>query len=108
MAINVRLSPKLEARAREHSDDIGLSLNALISVALDTYIRSSATASPRPVTRGETIEKAPPKGQNGPTPMVITGITDNQPFGSPPGPNASKKERQAYTAFQRSQRKLPL
>lgn len=101
--INMRLSPKLEDRARLHADELGISINALVSVAVDSYFRVLDHA-PRPVTRGEStpIEAIPPQIDTAPH-----GNHGDNKIG-PPGPNASKKERQAYTAFQRSQRKLPL
>lgn len=94
--INLRLSPALESRAREHADHLGISINALMSVAADAYFRA-LDGTPRPVTRGESNDQI---GQN--DPIAKSGGM------SAPGPNASKKERQAWTAFQRSQRKLEL
>ena len=41
MAYSLRLSPALEALAREKSDYLGVSLNALICVALDAYLSRS-------------------------------------------------------------------
>jgi len=93
MALNVRLSDKLESRARGYCEDLGISLNALISIALDAYIKDAAPTS----FEGQNEAKqAPPVGNHG---------DNNQ---APPGPDATKKERQAWTAFQRKQRKLPL
>lgn len=94
--INLRLSPALETRAREHADHLGISINALMSVAADAYFRA-LDGTPRFVTRGESNDQI---DQNDPT-TKSAGI-------SAPGANATKKERQAWTAFQRAQRKLEL
>ena len=101
--INMRLAPNLEVRARQHAEDLGISINALVSVAMDSYFRS-LDLTPRPVTRGESTTNEPIRPQIDATPHGNHG--DNKV--APPGPNASKKERQQYTAFQRSQRKLEL
>lgn len=95
MAINIRLSPTLEARARTRSDDLGISINAIVSVALDAYL--SAT----------------PHGNYGdnrkePTPSPLPTVASPAPAAKPPGAGSSKKERQEYTAFQRAQKKLSL
>ena len=41
MAFSLRLSPYLEAEARQRAELLGISLNSLISVALDLHLRSS-------------------------------------------------------------------
>jgi hypothetical protein len=71
-------------------------LNALIAVAVDLYL---TRPSPPALTGGEETQKDVIKGQIG---------ADLDVQLSPPGPNASKKERQDWTAFQRAQRKLPI
>lgn len=40
MAYSLRLPPVLDARARERAADLGISLNALVCVALDAYLRA--------------------------------------------------------------------
>lgn len=46
-AINIRFGPGLDERARQHCDDVGISLNALVCVALDAYLRGlDAPAAP--------------------------------------------------------------
>ena len=101
--INLRLAPKLEDRARLHSDELGISINALASVAIDTYFRT-LDASVRYVAPVETFQAESKRPHFNSTPLGNHG--DNKI--SPPGLNASKKERQAWTAFQRQQRKLEL
>jgi len=44
MPFTVRLSPYLEAEARSRAELLGISLNSLISVALDLHLRSSRVA----------------------------------------------------------------
>ena len=48
MAFSLRLPPALEADARARSDRLGISLNALVCVALDSYIRGPEPASAVP------------------------------------------------------------
>jgi hypothetical protein len=98
--INLRLSPALEDRARRHSDHLGISINALMSVAVDAYFRSLDGSPARPA------ESALHEPATMLTPMVQTSLRQ-RPM-SAPGPNATKKERQAWTSFQRNQRKLDL
>ena len=53
MAFSLRLSPYLEAEARQRAELLGISLNSLISVALDLHLCSSRVATadntPQPV-----------------------------------------------------------
>lgn len=44
MAFSLRLSPYLEAEARSRAELLGISLNSLISVALDLHLHSSRAA----------------------------------------------------------------
>lgn len=92
MAYNLRLTPTLETRAREYGDSLGISLNALISVSLNAYLLDAAA-------RAMSVKAYVPP----PPPAVV-----DETVVAPPPYNASKKERQAYTAFQRQQRKLTL
>ena len=47
MALNLRLPPDLDLRARKESDRLHISLNSLICVALDRYL-ANPEASPLP------------------------------------------------------------
>lgn len=96
MAINIRLSPTLEARARTRSDDLGISINAIVSVALDAYLNASPHSS-----HAEPRKEALPGPLPEPEPPARS-------VKRPPGAKATKKERQEYTAFQRAQKKLSL
>ena len=42
MAYSLRLPPRLEAATRTHADYLGISINALVCVALDTYMRGTS------------------------------------------------------------------
>lgn len=49
MSYPLRLPPQLDAEARERAERLGISLNALIAVALDAYLRGQpAIAQPKP------------------------------------------------------------
>lgn len=96
MSFNLRLSPTLESRARARSDDLGISLNAIISVALDAYLNASPAGNSVGVSQSLVVEK-PAKV----TPKKSTAA-------KPPGVGSTKKERQEYTAATRAQRKLAL
>lgn len=108
MSFNLRIPPALDIAARARADALGISLNAIVLVAMDAYLRASLPLQPLSLAVESDAKMTPKQGQNDASPLVITGITANNPLASAPGPNATKKERQAYTAFQRSQRKLPL
>ena len=45
MSYPLRLPPELDAEARERCKRLGVSLNALIAIALDQYLRGAAGAS---------------------------------------------------------------
>lgn len=113
MALNLRLPPDLDLRARKESGRLHISLNSLICVALDRYL-ASPEASPlpwgfRPYTSSaptRSVVPDPPK-----TPPVPFPVVPEPPKPvpvrvlSPPGPHASKAERKAYTAQMRLARK---
>lgn len=48
MAFSLRLSPYLEAEARQRAELLGISLNSLISVALDLHLSSSRVTDNTP------------------------------------------------------------
>lgn len=109
MAYNLRLPPALDTDARELAERLGISLNALLCIAVDTYLRQ---ASPSPQTRDS-------PGQAGPEPAAAARFVA-QP--SVPGqsvpvpendaaerarafPKLSKAERRDITARERLARK---
>ena len=64
MAYSLRLPPRLDAASRAHADYLGISINALICVALDAYVRGvsapvEAPASASPVPPPEAFELVP-------------------------------------------------
>ena len=61
MPFTLRLSPYLEAEARQRAELLGISLNSLISVALDLHLRSyhSATSENAPTTTSIAPAAAP-------------------------------------------------
>lgn len=66
MPLLVRLSPALDLEARAYCERVGCSLNALVGIALDAYLRRpEPTGQPVPVGAGE----APP-GQSAPPARV--------------------------------------
>lgn len=65
MTFPLRLTEDLHREARERAARVGISLNALISVALDAYLRapqaqnaSQASADPSPVLGAENVPEA--------------------------------------------------
>lgn len=51
MAMTLRLPAALSERARRYADQLGISLNALLAVALRDYLDARAEPSPRTVRR---------------------------------------------------------
>lgn len=90
--INLRLSPSLESKARARSDELGISINAFVSVAVDSYLTNGV------------VRVVPDVSQVAvPSALDLAPVLLNQP-----GQKMSKKQRQNYTAAVRAQRKLPL
>ncbi len=91
MAYSLRLPDALDAAARERSDYLGISLNALLCVALDAYLRAPAPAAPH-------AEAAAPDGLK-----VAAGEVRTVPTVNPVG--LTKAERRELTQQQRLARK---
>lgn len=51
MSYPLRLPPELDAEARERCASLGISLNALIAVALDAYLRGSRSKAAKPAQK---------------------------------------------------------
>lgn len=64
MAINIRLSPTLEALARQYCERVGISLNSLVGVSLDAYLRQSERPSVASAPE-------PPASVPGPSPAPV-------------------------------------
>lgn len=90
--INLRLSPSLEAKARARSDDLGISINAFVSVAVDSYLTNGVVRVVPEITQ---LAASPG--------VVVDPVVPGKAF-----QKTTKKERQEYTAAARAQRKLPL
>jgi hypothetical protein len=112
MALNLRLPPDLDLRARKESDRLHISLNSLICVAVDRYL-ANPEASPlpwgfRPYTSAPTRSVVPvplPVVPEPPKPVPVPVQTAPARVLSPPGAHATKAERKAYTAQMRLARK---
>lgn len=81
MAYSLRLPPALDADARARCERLGISLNALLCVALDAYLRGATPAAQTPDSPGQAgpepadsytdlVELAPAKA---PAPAVRSG-----------------------------------
>lgn len=69
MSYPLRLPAQLDAEARERSERLGISLNALIAVALDAYLRGQPPAvKAKPPQRKATPNRAPVAKDRGPRP----------------------------------------
>lgn len=113
MAYNLRLPDALDADARARCERLGISLNALICVALDAYLRGATQGQPQaetPINPGFAgIEPdgavrylaGPSLPASGPTPAAAGGA------GRAPGTPAklSKQERRELTRLERLARK---
>lgn len=78
MATTLRLSPALEARAKQHASDLGVSVNALVAVALDAYLRTGSSPPVEPPGAGETRPADPPEVVR-PVPAADTRATPGKP-----------------------------
>jgi len=71
MPFLLRLPESLDVRVRQRAAEVGISINALVCVALDAYLRTPAKpASSAPVNPpGASIPSSPPPG---PPPPALT------------------------------------
>lgn len=91
MASTLRLPPELDADARERCQRLGISLNALVCVALDAYLRHPPVLAAEPAT-----PTAP--GLAGSSQAAATAPA---PATGAPGAQLSRKERRMLEALQR-------
>lgn len=84
MPFTLRLSPHLEAEARQRAEFLGISLNALISVALDLHLRSS----PRVATADNAQQPVSPAPAPIPATAPVQVMPESRPVvvHSPPPP----------------------
>ncbi len=122
MALNIRLSPALDSLARDYCERVGISLNSLVGVALDAYLRQ-----PEPVRPVVAVEPLPaPVAAPAPAPdpavraklaamrekLVLTAAPYKpaQPVQAPAdprpvlGPNPTKRERSELAAWHQRNR----
>jgi hypothetical protein len=92
MSFNLRLTPNLELRAKARAEELGISLNAIISVAIDAYLSAGPHGNHGDITKLATAAKSAPL----------------KPSPGDPAVGLTKKQRQEYTASARAQRKLAL
>ncbi len=98
MAYSLRLPDALDAAGRARADYLGISLNALLCVALDAYLRGPVDAQPAATgaTLGaETPSKASLREQDKPESTATSSTA-----------GLSKKQRRDLTARLRAERKL--
>ena len=107
MAFSLRLSPYLEAEARQRAELLGISLNSLISVALDLHLSSSRVTDNTPQSVLSIPAQAPatapvqalerPQSPTTPPfipkPSLLGSGGNNDPKPVLP-PNPSKRDRQ--------------
>lgn len=84
MPLTIRLSPYLENEARQRAELLGISLNSLISVALDLHLRSSrVTADNTPLSTPSAPAPIP-----APATVPVQAMPESRPVvvHSPPPP----------------------
>ena len=106
MAFSLRLPPALDHAARARSEQLGISLNGVICLALDLYLRGGDNAPPAatPALPSPPEVKPLPVAKNALKPVLKASVVPSGPP-SPPGPGSSKAERRAYTDYIRASRK---
>lgn len=100
MSFNLRLPPIVESAAKYRAESMGISLNAIICVALDAYLNQKMVPKVRQ-----------PKIDTPPSNTGVNDIGESQGVSVPVGTDAvklTKKQRQEFTTYQRAQRKLSL
>lgn len=96
MPFLLRLPDALDAQVRDKAQSLGISINALLCVAADAYLRGGIQAPP-----------VPPDLPQAPSPVVVQAIPESapKPVAEPALPKLSKAERREITRLQRLQRK---
>lgn len=100
MALNIRLSPALDIEARAYCERVGISLNSLVGVALDAYLRApepprSAPVEPEPVAPAPQPAKSSAERM---ADMRVAWAAPAEPKPKHPGPKARPSELHAYNA----------
>lgn len=98
MAYSLRLPAAIDAAARAKADYLGISLNALVCVALDAYLRSPG--EPGAAGSGSAAEPAKPSKTSpaGPEP-------EPKPDPEPEPPKLTRAEKQAIYEREKQERR---
>ena len=111
MAYSLRLPDALDAAARTRADYLGISLNALVCVALDAYLRGAAEPQPladQPAPGENRTPQARPAepvpGAGRPSKTKIQAIEAHSPPAGEPG-KLTRAQRIEFTRRQRLDRK---
>lgn len=103
MASTLRLPPELEADARARCERLGISLNALVCVALDAYLAGPKPPVEQPPESAEAASQPADRGGAGPGPApVVVPVVGAAPV-DPGRRNLTKAQRKALA--QRNQRR---
>lgn len=119
MATTLRLSPALEAETRAYCERVGISLNSLVGVALDAYLRRSDPApvqvAPKPapekpsqlVPTAQAVEKLEELREAVPRPRPVIESAPYVPKTGPTfpkpvlGPKPSKAQKELLARWWR-------
>src|SRR5450830_1186114 len=112
MALNIRLSPALDSDARAYCERVGISLNSLVGVALDAYLRQPAKVVPAaPVVAAASVAPAPaatPSPRSAKPVLTAAALAPVVRIESDPkpilGPKPSKAERSKLAAWHQRNR----
>ena len=99
MAYSLRLPSALDASARERSDYLGISLNALLCVALDAYLRAPGDAPAVEVQSSGGVKGPSKTSRSEAAPVKQEGVSPTHPQGF------TRAQRQQLKARLRAQRK---
>ena len=114
MAFNLRLTPSLDLYARKRAEEMGISLNAFVCVAMTAYLdeafaprRGRRVGAVIPPSPNPTLFAAPePAAAPAPVPQVVR--QDLKPKNKVLSKNQAKKERAERHNRERDQRNLAL
>lgn len=111
MAYSLRLPDALDAAARARAEYLGISLNALVCVALDAYLRGAAEPQPIPDQPAPGEDRTPQARPAEPAPAIQRpSKTSPKPQEPERIPSANplgftRAERREFTRLQRLERK---
>ena len=114
MAYSLRLPDALDTAARVRADYLGISLNALVCVALDAYLRGSAEPEPVPDKPAPGEDRSPQArpakpaqatGRPSKTSPVRPQPEEPQSLPAANPLSFTRAERREFTRLQRAERK---